>query len=132
MNRQQKKAWLKEAWNLTATIEYCQMVLNSPSVYSSPGFGERVQAGKSNSEEAKVAKLMAEADRRAKDMDNAILQLEKRKKAINALKDGNQKKVLWLRYIEHYSWEDVCLSMSYSRTRVNEIHDAGVNRITIL
>ena len=132
MNRHQKKAWLKEAWNLSRTIEYCDMILNEPSVYSSPGFGERVQTSKGNGEEAKIARYMAQVDRVVKDRDRAVSQLEKRKDAINRLKDGNQKKVLWLRYISHYSWDDVCLSMNYSRARANVIHDKAVDAIVII
>ena len=131
MNRHQKKAWLKEAWNLSRTIEYCDMILNEPSVYSSPGFGERVQTSKGNSEEMKIARKMAETDRAVKDRDRAVSQLEKRKNTINKLKDGNQKKLLWLRYINHYSWEDVCLSMSYSRTNCHYIHMAALDKLQI-
>lgn len=131
MNRYQKKAWLEEAWNCQRTIEYCETILNDPSIYSSPGFGERVQTSKGNGAEQKVARQMAEADRAVKDRDRAVSELEKRKAAINRLKDGNQKKLLWLRYISHYSWEDVCLSMSYSRTNCHYIHMAALDKLQI-
>ena len=132
MNKLRKKIWLKEAWNLTATIEYCDMIINDPSVYSSPGFGERVRTSPANGEERKIARKLAEVDKAIKDRDRAETELQKRKDAINRLKDGNQKKVLWLRYISHYSWDDVCLSMNYSRARANVIHDKAVDSIIIL
>ena len=122
----QKKAWLKECWNLQRTIDYCDEILREPSVYNSPGFGERVATSKGNGEEQKVHRKMAEVDRAVKDREKAMVELEKRKAAINKLKDGNQKKILWLRYIGHYSWEAVCLATNYSRKQCNRIHDGAL------
>ena len=122
----QKKAWLKECWNLQRTIEFCDEILREPSVYASPGFGERVAASKGNGEEKKIHRKMAEIEKAQKDRDYAIAELEKRKVAINKLKDGNQKKVLWLRYIGHYGWEDICLAVSYSRKQCNRFHDMAL------
>ena len=129
MNKQQKKEWLKEAWNLAATIEYCNMIIACPSVYSSPAFGERVQSGKVNPAEIKMAAHIAQTEKAVQERDVAIARLEKRKNAINRLKDGDQKKVLWLRYISHYSWQDICLSMNYCRSSCNYIHNAAVNSL---
>ena len=131
MNRRKKKEWLQEAWNLAATVDYCDMIISDPSVYSSPAFGERVMASPTNSREAKVAARLAQLDKAVKERDRAMAELEKRKAAVNRLKDGNQKKVLWLRYICHYSWEDVCLSVNYSRSRANVIHNAAIDALTV-
>ena len=131
MNRKQKKEWLKEAWRLAAEIEYCEQLMEDPLVYSSPGFGERVQASKGNSQERKTAKLLADVDKAVKDRDKAKAELEKRKAAVNALKDITQRKVLWLRYICHYTWNDVSMAVRYSRSNCYNIERTAIDNLTV-
>ena len=128
MTRAKKKEWLEKAWSLQAEIEHYDWIIKDVSIYSSPGLNERVASSGGNNEEKKVAGKLAEVAKAQKDRDKAMEQLNKRKLAINNLKDGTQKKILWL----HYKWEDVCYAVSYSRSRCNIIHDMALNALRII
>ena len=42
------KQWLRACGKLKMTIAYCDEIINDPSVYSSPGFEERVSSAGGN------------------------------------------------------------------------------------
>ena len=110
MNRQQKKAWLQQAWALGRTVEYCRLVRKGHTAGDIQG----------------VDCLLAQEE-----MKKAAAMLGKRKAAITGLKDGGQKKVLWLRYICHYSWRDIEKALGYSRRSLFYIHNKGVEGIKV-
>lgn len=127
-----KKKWLKRAWDLQREIEFCEQIIEDPSIYSSPDFGEKVTQSKGNQEEDKINHKLSEINRAKKERVIAIVELEKRKTAINNIQDIKCRKVLYLRYIEHYSWESICLAMNYSRSRCNAFHNKGIELLKII
>ncbi len=109
-----KKQWLEQAWKLKAEIEHWDWVMAGGAFGADccdePDHTDRL---------AQIKECRAQA----------FAQLEKRKQAINRLKNPDQKKILWLRYIEHYKWEDIFYSMNYGKTRCHEIHNRAVAQL---
>ena len=46
--------------------------------------------------------------------------------AVDRLKDGNEKRVLMLRYIDCLKWEEIEERTHYSRTRLHGIHNSAL------
>lgn len=53
------------------------------------------------------------------------------RKKIESLENGNQIKILNLRYIELFDWEDIYKRTGYSKSRTHEIHSDALRHFEI-
>lgn len=58
------------------------------------------------------------------------IQLEIEEKIIDVM-DGEQSRILYLRYIQFMKWEDICVEMGYSWRQVHNIHSKALNDLKI-
>lgn len=58
------------------------------------------------------------------------IQLEIEEKIIDMM-DGEQSRVLYLRYIQFMKWEDICVEMGYSWRQVHNIHSKALKNLSI-
>ena len=96
------KDWLKESWYLARTVEFYTAVIDAGEETGADFIAHR---------------------------DIAKARLEKRKAAINALENPLHKRILWMRYIQHHSWEHICRQTNYSRSRCNLRHNRAIAEV---
>lgn len=101
------KQWLRACGKLKMTIAYCDEIINDPSVYSSPGFEERVSSAGGNSTERKTNAAIVRIDKAIVDRKRAMDELAKRETAIHRLPDADEKTILLLRYMKGYKWDAI-------------------------
>ena len=58
------------------------------------------------------------------------IQLEIEEKIIDVM-DGEQSRILYLRYIQFMKWEDICVEMGYSWRQVHNIHSKALQDLKI-
>ena len=58
------------------------------------------------------------------------IQLEIEEK-IKDVMDGEQSRILYLRYIQFMKWEDICVEMGYSWRQIHNIHSKALNDLKI-
>lgn len=58
------------------------------------------------------------------------IQLEIEEKIIDVM-DGEQSRILYLRYIQFMKWEDICVEMGYSWRQIHNIHSKALNDLKI-
>ncbi len=58
------------------------------------------------------------------------IQLEIEEKIIDVM-DGEQSRILYLRYIQFMKWEDICVEMGYSWRQIHNIHSKALNNLKI-
>ena len=58
------------------------------------------------------------------------IQLEIEEKIIDVM-DGEQSRILYLRYIQFMKWEDICVEMGYSWRQVHNIHSKALKNLSI-
>ena len=58
------------------------------------------------------------------------IQLEIEEKIIDVM-DGEQSRILYLRYIQFMNWEDICVEMGYSWRQIHNIHSKALNDLKI-
>lgn len=58
------------------------------------------------------------------------IQLEIEEKIIDVM-DGEQSRILYLRYIQFMKWEDICVEMGYSWRQVHNIHSKALKDLKI-
>ena len=58
------------------------------------------------------------------------IQLEIEEKIIDVM-DGEQSRILYLRYILFMKWEDICVEMGYSWRQIHNIHSKALNNLKI-
>lgn len=58
------------------------------------------------------------------------IQLEIEEKIIDVM-DGEQSRILYLRYIQFMKWEDICVEMGYSWRQIHNIHYKALNDLKI-
>lgn len=58
------------------------------------------------------------------------IQLEIEEKIIDVM-DGEQSRILYLRYIQFMKWKDICVEMGYSWRQIHNIHSKALNDLKI-
>lgn len=128
----EKKEWLNKCRELRLTMILCDEDISDPSGYQSPLFDEKIDGASSDStavvqrvEKAQIERKQAEAE------------FDKRRDAINNLKDGEERLILYLRYIKGYKWEDVQIWLynhdyPMSERTIHNRHSSGVDKIEIM
>lgn len=136
MTFEEKKSYLRKAYKIdqqieshTRELEILRMTIGSIGTnYGGVGGG-------GNKTEAPDVKKMGYAI----DLENLIKQeiyeMTQRWKTIHqlieAISDTDERLVIRYRYIEGNSWDIIASKMSYSRSRIFELHDKGINHIRV-
>lgn len=102
MEMEHKKEWLSRCRELRLTMILCDEDINDPSGYQSPIFDTKIDNG--NTDSTAVVQRVEKAQMERK---RAETEFEKRRDAINNLTNGEERLILYLRYIKGYKWEDV-------------------------
>ena len=76
----------------------------------------------------KVAEYEHKKQERALALIDKRLQIEQ---SIDALSDANQREVLTRRYIIGQRWEDIAVSMNYSRQHVTRLHGYALHNMCL-
>ncbi|MDL2205365.1 DUF1492 domain-containing protein [Eubacteriales bacterium OttesenSCG-928-N13] len=99
--------------------------LRSRAEGTTPSYKPKVKGGERKSRYDGIPKLL-ELEQQVDDMDrqfNAVLG------EIRAVKDPRQQDVLWLYYIDSWSWKEICTALDLSRTLAWQTHAEALEAI---
>ena len=106
---------------------YGQLLMGGKSVrYGSDGSTHERDGNPVENAYCTLSDYETEADRLLKEMNTAR---QKAEKIISSVPDQAQREVLTRRYIIGQRWEDIALSMNYSRQHVTRLHGYALQTI---
>lgn len=106
---------------------YGQLLMGGKSVrYDSDGSTHERDSNPVEKAYCTLSDYEAEADRLLKEMNTAR---QKAEKIISSVPNQAQREVLTRRYIIGQRWEDIALSMNYSRQHVTRLHGYALQTI---
>lgn len=106
---------------------YSQLLMGGKSVrYDSSGSTHEHNGNPVEKAYCTLADYETEADRLLQEMNTAR---QKAEKIISSVPDHAQREVLTRRYIIGQRWEDIALSMNYSRQHVTRLHGYALQTI---
>ena len=106
---------------------YRQLLMGGKSIrYDSDGSTHERDGNPVENAYCTLSDYEAEADRLLKEMNTAR---QKAEKIISSVPNQAQREVLTRRYIIGQRWEDIALSMNYSRQHVTRLHGYALQTI---
>lgn len=133
------KQYLKQAYRLNELIKSNQDELNAlrESAISISGIDyskDKVQSSKSSGDAGFVnivAKIVELEDSINDDIAMCISLKNEIRTVINNVQDADEKILLRLRYINFYTWEQVCENMSVSLRTAHRIHSSALKNVKV-
>ncbi len=127
------KEYLSQAYYLELKMNNCMneleriramMVKSSSIVITGKNDGMR-----RNRTEELLVKFMDYTTRLEKGIDKYSKKLVEISDAINLVEDEKSQLVLFMRYIQHKSWESICSTMHYERRWIFNLHLMGLKEL---
>ena len=133
------KQYLKQAYRLNELIESNQEELSAlrESASSSPGIDyskDKIQSSKSSGDAGFVnivAKIIEIEDSINADISKLFALKLQIRTVINAVENPDERLLLHDRYINFYTWEQVCEKMNVSLRTAHRIHSTALSNVKI-
>lgn len=120
----QYRAAIREAVECIERLEEADIAVKSPRIDGMP----RGATSGDNVEQMAILRTMLE-DRATRARDRALQLSDEINDAIDGLDNSDQRRVLRLRYINGYCWEQVAISMNMSVRTVHRVHGQALNEL---
>lgn len=122
------KDFLMRGYRLLETIEsYEEEIKRLSDIMSGSGIGEKVQTSPAGDS---IPKAVEKIEGYKKKLKEAIAHLvtvhEEINSVINLVPSADERLLLRLRYVNHYSWQDIAGKMRYCERHVKRLHDKAL------
>lgn len=127
------KQWLNRGYRINEEIdelmrEQKQALLQATS--TALGGGEKVQSSNGNTAERRFVNYAAYSETIDKRIDELYSIKNEILAAINEVEDNTLRRLLILRYIKFYTWEEIAEKMNYSYVHVvHNLHPKALKRV---
>lgn len=127
------KQWLNRGYRINEEIdelmrEQKQALLQATS--TALGGGEKVQSSNGNTVERRFVNYAAYSETIDKRIDELYSVKNEILAAINEVEDNTLRRLLILRYIKFYTWEEIAEKMNYSYVHVvHNLHPKALKRV---
>lgn len=126
------KQWLNRGYRINEEInelikEQKQALLQATSTALCGG--EKVQSSNGNTAERRFVNYAAYSETIDKRIDELYSIKNEILAAINEVEDNTLRRLLILRYIKFYTWEEIAEKMNYSMRRVYDFHGRALKHI---
>lgn len=127
------KRWLNRGYRINEEIdelmrEQKQALLQATS--TALGGGEKVQSSNENTVERRFVNYAAYSETIDKRIDELYSIKNEILAAINEVEDNTLRRLLILRYIKFYTWEEIAEKMNYSYVHVvHNLHPKALKRV---
>ena len=127
------KQWLNRGYRINEEIdelmrEQKQALLQATS--TALGGGEKVQSSNENTVERRFVNYAAYSETIDKRIDELYSIKNEILAAINEVEDNTLRRLLILRYIKFYTWEEIAEKMNYSYVHVvHNLHPKALKRV---
>lgn len=130
-DRMEVKKWLHQYRDaLQEAVECIERLDEADIVIKSPRMDGMPQAAASGDNVERLAILRVTLEARAnRARDKALRLADEINDAIDGLANSDQRRVLRLRYISGYCWEQVAISMHMSLRTVHRVHGQALNEL---
>ena len=129
------KQWLNRGYRINEEInelikEQKQALLQATSTALCGGEGEKVQSSNGNTTEMRFVNYAAYSETIDKRIDELYSIKNEILAAINEVEDNTLRRLLILRYIKFYTWEEIAEKMNYSYVHVvHNLHPKALKRV---
>lgn len=135
MTSEQKIEWLKNYRALDAKIESLTedlQVWNARATKITATISQEPKASSSGDQLQRcVDKICELREEISREMDKLRQRRQQIEAAIRTLEDERYRDLLWYRYIEGMTWDEIAVKMYYSRMQVCRFHGRALNKIKL-
>lgn len=135
MTSEQKIEWLKSYRALDAKIESLTedlQVWNARATKITATISQEPKASSSGDQLQRcVDKICELREEISQEVDKLRQRRQQIEAAIRTLEDERYRDLLWYRYIEGMTWDEIAVKMYYSRMQVCRFHGRALNKIKL-
>lgn len=135
MTSEQKIEWLKNYRALDAKIESLTedlQVWNARATKITATISQEPKASSSGDQIQRcVDKICELREEISQEVDKLRQRRQQIEAAIRTLEDERYRDLLWYRYIEGMTWDEIAVKMYYSRMQVCRLHGRALNKIKL-
>lgn len=135
MTSEQKIEWLKNYRALDAKIESLTedlQVWNARATKITATISQEPKASSSGDQLQRcVDKICELREEISQEVDKLRQRRQQIEAAIRTLEDERYRDLLWYRYIEGMTWDEIAVKMYYSRMQVCRFHGRALNKIKL-
>lgn len=135
MTSEQKIEWLKNYRALDAKIESLTedlQVWNARATKITATISQEPKASSSGDQIQRcVDKICELREEISQEVDKLRQRRQQIEAAIRTLEDERYRDLLWYRYIEGMTWDEIAVKMYYSRMQVCRFHGRALNKIKL-